>query len=78
VQYARSLRASSILICQERQNLFNEISKLRLDLQLSFYPQGFIDSVINSKDSSYLNVEEKPLGSVYITYVKAVSAASVV
>jgi hypothetical protein len=29
------------------------------------YPQGFIDSVINSKGRSCLNKEEKPLGFVY-------------
>jgi hypothetical protein len=37
------------------------------------YPQGFIDSVINSKGGSHPNKEEKPLGSVYISYVKGVS-----
>jgi hypothetical protein len=53
--------------------MFNETSKLKRDLQLSGYPQGFIDSVINSKGSSYPNTEERPLGSVYIPYVKGVS-----
>jgi hypothetical protein len=47
----------------------NEITNLRCDLQLSGYPQGFIDSVINCKGSSRPNKEEKPLGSVYIPYV---------
>jgi hypothetical protein len=42
-------------------------------LQLNGYPQGFIDSVSNSKGSSRPNKEEKPLGSVYIPYVKGVS-----
>jgi hypothetical protein len=32
-----------------------------------------IDSVINSKGSSRMNKEEKPLGCVYIPYVKGVS-----
>jgi hypothetical protein len=41
--------------------------------KLNVYPQGFIDSVINSKGSSHLNKEQKPLGSVYIPYVKGVS-----
>jgi hypothetical protein len=50
-----------------------EISSLRRDLQLNGYPQGFIDSVINAKGSSRLNEEQKPLGSVYIPYVKGVS-----
>jgi hypothetical protein len=35
--------------------------------------QCFIDSVINSKGSSHPSTEEKPLGSVYIPYVKGVS-----
>jgi hypothetical protein len=60
-------------IYQEQQDLFDEIGSLRHDLQLSGYPQGFIDSVINSKDSSHLNKEEKPLGSLCIPYVKGVS-----
>jgi hypothetical protein len=59
-------RASTI--CQ-KQDLFNAISSLRRDLQLSGYPQGFIDSV----KSSSLNKEKKPLGSVYIVYMKDVS-----
>jgi hypothetical protein len=50
--------------------LFKETSSLRSDLQLIRYPQGFIDSAINSKDNSRLNKEQKPLGSVYIPYVK--------
>jgi hypothetical protein len=48
-------------------------SSLRHDLQLNSYPQGFIDSVINSEGSSCPNKEERPLGSVYITYMKGVS-----
>jgi hypothetical protein len=36
---------------QEVQGLFNEISSLRRDLQHNGCPQGFIDSVINSKGS---------------------------
>jgi hypothetical protein len=59
--------------CQERQDLAEEISNLRSDLQLNGYPQGFIDSVINSKGSCRLNEEQKPLGSVYIPYVRGVS-----
>jgi hypothetical protein len=66
-------RASTI--SQERQDLFNKISSLRRDLQLNSYPQGFIDSIIthNSKGSSCPNTKEKPLGSVFISYVKGVS-----
>jgi hypothetical protein len=60
-------------MCQEQQELFNEISSLRRDLQLSSYPEGFFDSIINSKGSSRLNKEQKPRGSVYISYVKGVS-----
>jgi hypothetical protein len=62
-------RASTI--CQER-DLLNEISRLRCDLQLNGHPQGFTDPVINSKGNSHPNKEEKPLGSVYIPYVKGV------
>jgi hypothetical protein len=36
------------------------------------YPQGFIDSVVKSKGSSRLSEEQKPLGSVYIPYIKSV------
>jgi hypothetical protein len=36
-------------------------------------PRVFIVSVINSKDSSCLKKEQKPLGSVYIPHVKGVS-----
>jgi hypothetical protein len=43
------------------------------DLQLDGYPQGFTDSAINSKGSSRPNKDQKPLGSVYIPYVKGVS-----
>jgi hypothetical protein len=60
-------------ICQERQDLVKEISILGSDLQLNVYPQGLTDSVINSKGSSRLNKEQKPLGSVYVPYVKGVS-----
>jgi hypothetical protein len=42
------------------------------DLQLSSYPQGFMVSVINSKGSRCSNEEERPLGFVYIPYVKGV------
>jgi hypothetical protein len=53
--------------------MLNEISSLRCDLQLNGYPQGFVDSVINSKSNSRPNKEEKPLGSAYMPYVKGVS-----
>jgi hypothetical protein len=46
---------------------------LRRDLQLNGYPQGFTDVAINSKGSSHPNKEKRPLGSVYIPYVKGVS-----
>jgi hypothetical protein len=69
----QSLHNRASTIGQERQDLVNEISNLRSDLQLNGYPQGFIDSIINSKGSGCLNKEEKPLGSVYIPYMKVVS-----
>jgi hypothetical protein len=47
---------------------------LRCDLQLSGYPQGFIDSVIRFKGSSrQKKMEEKPVGTVYRPYVKGIS-----
>jgi hypothetical protein len=69
----QSLQKRASTICQEQQDLFNEITILRRDLQLSGYHQVFINSVINSKGNSHPNTEEKPLGSVYILYVKGVS-----
>jgi hypothetical protein len=69
----QSLHNRASTICQEQQDLFNEISSLRRDLQPNGYPQGFTDSVINSKHSSRLNKEQKPLGSGYIPYVKGIS-----
>jgi hypothetical protein len=69
----QSLYKRTSVICQEHQDLCDEICGLKLDLQLNGYPRGFIDSVINSKGSSRLNKEEKPLCCVYIPYVKGVS-----
>jgi hypothetical protein len=52
--------------------MFNEISSLRYDHQFSGFPQGFIDSVINSKGISRPKRYRNPLGivNVYIQYVK--------
>jgi predicted GIY-YIG superfamily endonuclease len=50
-----------------------EVNNLRCDLQLSGYPQGFINLVVRSKGSSCQKKEEKPLGLMYIPYVKGVS-----
>jgi hypothetical protein len=69
----RSLHNRTSTICHKQQDLVNEISNVRCDLQLTAYPQGFIDSVINSKGSSRLNKEVRPLGSFCIPYVKGVS-----
>jgi hypothetical protein len=60
-------------MCQARQDLFNEVSSLRSDLQPSGYPQGFTGSAIICNGSGRLNKEQKRLGSVYIPYVKTVS-----
>jgi hypothetical protein len=65
------IRASTM--CQEWQDLFNEINNLKCDLCLNSYPHSFIDLVVDSKGSSHLTNEEKPLGSVYIPYVKGAS-----
>jgi hypothetical protein len=67
----QSLHNTTSTIYQE-QDLFNELSSLRRDLQLNYNPQSFIDSVINSKGSSRLNKNQKPLGPVYIPYVNDV------
>jgi hypothetical protein len=53
-------RASTV--CQKRQDLCNEVSNLRHDLQLNDHSQSFLDSVINSEGNRRLNREEKPLG----------------
>jgi hypothetical protein len=58
---------------QERQDLFNEIGILRHYLQIKGYSQGFIDSVINSKNIRRPNKEEKLLGSVCVPYMKNIS-----
>jgi hypothetical protein len=68
----QKLHNRASIICQGRQDPVHEISSLRRDLHLNGYPKGFIDSVINSKGSSRPNKDEKPLGSVYIPYVKGV------
>jgi hypothetical protein len=52
-----SLHSRASAICQEWKDLVNEISSLRRDLQLSGYPQGFTDLVINSKGNSRPNKE---------------------
>jgi hypothetical protein len=38
--------------------MFSEIGSLKHYLQLNGYPQGFVDSVINSKGSSRPNKEK--------------------
>jgi hypothetical protein len=58
-------------VCQERQELLNEITGLRRDLQRNGYPIGFTDSV-NSKGSSRLNTEENPSTPLYIPYENGV------
>jgi hypothetical protein len=49
------------------------VCSLRCDLQLNSYPQGFTDSIINSKGNNLPKKEVKALDSVYIPYVKGVS-----
>jgi hypothetical protein len=51
----------------------NEISSRRCDIQLNSYPEVFIDTITNFKDSSFPNEEGKSLGSMHVTYVKGVS-----
>jgi hypothetical protein len=45
----QSLHNRVSIICQAQQDLVKEISSLTSDTQLNGYPQGFMDSVINSK-----------------------------
>ena len=63
-------RASTI--CQDQRDLCVEINRLKQDLQLNGYPQGFIDSVIDSSDGalSKETKQDKPLCYVHIPYVK--------
>jgi hypothetical protein len=59
----------STTIYQELQDRSNEIDILRHGLQLSAYPIGFIDSVINrSKRSDCLKEEIQPLDFISIIY----------
>jgi hypothetical protein len=62
----QSLRNRASTTWQVWQGLFNKIRCLRCDLQVNGYPQGFTDSVMDSKGSSCPNKEERPLGSVYV------------
>jgi hypothetical protein len=41
----QNLHKRASTICQEQQDLFNEISSMRHDLKLNGYPQAFINSV---------------------------------
>jgi hypothetical protein len=70
----QSLHSRASIICQERQDLLNEIN-MRRDLQLSGYPQRFIDSVLKSRGSCRPEEEERknPLGLLFIPYVKGIS-----
>jgi hypothetical protein len=64
-------RASNM--CQEHQDLCNEIGSLRWHLQLNGCPWRFTGSVINCNGRSRPSKEVKPLCSVYIPYVKDIS-----
>jgi predicted GIY-YIG superfamily endonuclease len=68
-----SLLDRAATICQDRQDRLVEVSNLKHDFQLNGYSQGFINSVIRSKGSSLRKEEDKPLGIVYIPYVKGIS-----
>lgn len=50
--------------CQD-QNMFNEISNPRCNLQLNGYSQHLTASVINFRSISHMNKEEKHLSCVY-------------
>jgi hypothetical protein len=71
--YHQRLHKRVSTLCQQYQDLGNGINSLRHDLQQNGYPQGFTDSVVNSKGSSHLSKEGKAVGSVYMPYVKVVS-----
>jgi hypothetical protein len=50
------------------KDLFNEVRKLRSEFELNGYAQDFTASVINYKDSSRPDREQKHLGSVYVPH----------
>jgi hypothetical protein len=69
----QSLQNTASTLCQERQDLFNETSSLRRDLQLNDYPPGFHWLNYYSNSSRLLNNEKKALGSMCTPHVKGVS-----
>jgi hypothetical protein len=71
----QGLHNTASTICQNRRDLCDEINRLKQDLQLNGYPQGFIDLVINSRDGAHpkMTKEDKPLCYMHIPYVKDVS-----
>jgi hypothetical protein len=54
----QSLRKRAPIMRQERQDLCNEITSPRSNLQLNGCPRGFFNTAINSKGSSSLSKEE--------------------
>jgi hypothetical protein len=68
-----SLLDRATTICQGKQERLLEINTLKRDLQLNGYFEGFINSVIISKDRRHQKGEDKPLGTIYIPYVKGIS-----
>jgi hypothetical protein len=68
-----SLLDRATTICQDKQERLLEISTLKCDLKLNGYSEGVINSVIRSKDRRHQKEEDKPLGTIYIPYVKGMS-----
>jgi hypothetical protein len=56
-------------IIHQKQHLFNKLSNLRHDLQVNGYPQGFNDSVINSKGTGMVQIKRKSLWALCISHM---------
>jgi hypothetical protein len=71
----QSLYNRAATICQDWQDRLQEIDNLKWDLLLNGYPQQFINLALkNSNEISHPKKEDKkPLGFVFIPYVKGVS-----
>jgi hypothetical protein len=70
----QSLYHRATAICHEPQDCSDKIGILRHTLQLSAYPTGSIDSVINrSKRSVCLKKDVQPLAFISINYIRGVS-----
>jgi hypothetical protein len=72
-RYSPESTQQRFYLCQEQEDILNDISDLRSDLQLSGYPEMFTDSVLTSRRNIRPEEEKKALRSVIIPYVKGIS-----